>query len=75
MVEGILLVNKSLYLSPTNAFALRNRGFVYYKLDQYGNALKDLDLSLELEPIDVRTLNIRKKVCDALKQVHQDDRN
>ena len=46
---------------------MRIRGNDYFNLGEYGNALTDLDKSLEIEPNDAHALRIRDQVYEMLK--------
>lgn len=41
-------IDKALMLDPKNSFILTYRGYIYYLLCQYNNALKDIKLSLKI---------------------------
>jgi len=49
-------LDKADVLEPNNAFTLRSRGVVKYKLHDYQGALEDLDKADVLEPNNAFTL-------------------
>ena len=56
---------KVIELHPDMAEAYYNRGFPYYKLEQYDKALKDWDKAIEIDPNNLDAIDNRKRLIQA----------
>ncbi len=57
--EGLCDYNKSLEITPSNVYALNNRGYTCNVLGRYNDAIVDFDKVLELDPTFAHSLNNR----------------
>jgi regulator of sirC expression with transglutaminase-like and TPR domain len=60
--RSLKAIEMLLPLSPHDPFLLRDRGFVHFKLDHFGRALKDLEAYLHLEPAAPDADDVRKQI-------------
>lgn len=48
--EALEMLNKQISASPSDVIALQLRGHIFYKMQQWGDAMNDFTSVLEIEP-------------------------